>query len=187
MKFNYSSTCANPALVERIMREFLQAISTLTCTDEETEGEKIRSIVLIKGTQGFKTNLDPNNPADIEIEYDFDSLTWKDKENQKFNRNFYTRCPIARGFADITLTLLHELGHNETFDLLPDSYDRLRAVIKIALKHKKNLDKCIDLYFNLPDEYLATQWAIDWLQDPEHQKIAKRFERKFFAAWRENA
>ena len=35
-------------------------------------------------------------------------------------------------------------------------------------------------HFKLPCEMVATDWAIEWLQDPEHRKQAKAFERAYF-------
>lgn len=178
-KFNYDSKCGNRLLVEKIMTDFLQRATAATF-----EGE-IRKVMLIPGTEGFRTDLYPDDPAIISITYDFAALTWKDPENRLFNRDFYTRCPASRGFADITLSLLHELGHNETLDDLPEDYDRVKELAKVYVECKGNVGKCVAKYLTLPDEWLATQWAVDWLKNPENRKAAKRFERKFFKAWRE--
>jgi O-antigen/teichoic acid export membrane protein len=40
------------------------------------------------------------------------------------------------------------------------------------------------MYFLLPDEMSATDWAVEWLQDAEHRRIAKAFEKKFFACFK---
>ena len=36
------------------------------------------------------------------------------------------------------------------------------------------------MYFLLPDEVVATKWAIDWLENAENRKLAKAFEKEFF-------
>jgi len=89
-----------------------------------------------------------------------------------------------QGFSHVTLSLLHELGHLETFDDVPEGYDRLDALLAIKAASKDD-DKIANLmYYSLPDEWLATQWAIDWLSEEENRKRAKQFEKEFFRAWR---
>lgn len=102
------------------------------------------------------------------------------KGHRQFTDNFRSRCTIAKGFADITLTLLHELGHFEAHEEFED-YDRVKSIKYILStypREKVNLE-----YFKLPDEMAATEWAIEWLQDAEHRRIAKAFEKKFFACF----
>ena len=94
------------------------------------------------------------------------------------------RCEVAKGFSDFTLSLLHELGHCETQDDLPEEDDREKAC-KMMEKYGKGDKRILNLmYFCLPDEYAATQWAIDWLSDEDNRKRAKKFEKDFFKAWR---
>ena len=94
-------------------------------------------------------------------------FNYRDDDDKAFRKDFITRCPIAKGFADVTLTILHEFGH---------WYTRSAMDIEIYEKIKKNMDD----YFSNPYEVLATQWAICWLLCPVNRKIAKAFERDFF-------
>ena len=42
-------------------------------------------------------------------------------------------------------------------------------------------------YFMLPDEDLATSWAIQWLEESaENRRIAKQFEKEFFKLFSKN-
>ena len=104
-----------------------------------------------------------------------------------FSVNIYSRCPMTRGFANITLALLHELGHIATNDSLEDwdATKRTERMKEISEQFKTRREINF-AYFKMPDETAATDWAIDWLQDSEHRKMAKAFEKKFFACLEKN-
>ena len=128
-------------------------------------------------------------PIDCDEEKVFINVpAWKtvdyndDEAGRYFRQDFINRCPFARGFADVTLSVLHEIGHRMTDDLIPKDYDRERAEINCFLA-AESLKEANKYYFALPDETLATNWAINWLQNPENRKIAKAFEKKFFACF----
>lgn len=102
-----------------------------------------------------------------------------------FRKSFTNKSSIAKGFSDIVLTLLHELGHFETaFDIDDKDYDREKEMMKIML-NSDSLEEANMKYFELPDEKAATEWGIKWLQDANNRKIAKAFEKKFFACFKE--
>lgn len=70
--------------------------------------------------------------------------------------------------ADIFLwSLLHEVGHHETWDDLTNEEMNLSQEMKYAISDCENLrpndrDK---IYFYIPDEYLATEWAAQYMRD----------------------
>lgn len=99
-----------------------------------------------------------------------------------FRRDFTKRCPLAKGFADVTISILHEIGHRMTEDLIPADFDRSTQEIDNLFEAEDEED-FHNLYFKMPDETLATNWAIEWLQNPENRKKAKAFEKKFFACF----
>ena len=92
----------------------------------------------------------------------------KDEQDKDFRKDFTTRCPLAKGFSDVTLTILHEFGH--WFN---------RNVMNIVVYDAMVQDETAN-YFANPYEVLATQWAICWLLCPANRKIAKAFEKHFF-------
>lgn len=103
-------------------------------------------------------------------------------EKSYFETDFRRRFPTAKGFMGITITLLHELGHFETDEKCYDenpNYNRLASLTDARAKAKSLEDLNFNYYFKLPDERYATEWAIEWLKDAEHRKIAKAFEKKF--------
>lgn len=180
-KFNYKSKCAHPRKCVKLMREFISDASDLT--DEVEIGDDVleiqRPVSLKKGHDGFRAYIGAD---DVKIEYDFKSMS--DIGAKEFYRNMVMRDPSLRGFSMVTLSLLHELGHHETADDVPFGYDREKARNKMY-KWSGEDERILNMmYFSLPDEWLATQWAIDWLSDEENRKRAKRFERDFFKAWR---
>lgn len=95
-----------------------------------------------------------------------DDFSYRDEEDKKFRKNFTSQCSIAKGFSDVTLTLLHEFGHWYT-----------RQVVNLIVYDKFVNDGD---YLSNPYEVLATQWAICWLLCPANRQIAKTFERDFF-------
>ena len=180
-KFNFKSKCAQPRKCSKLMKEFVSEASDLT--DEIEIGDDIleikRYVSVKKGHNGFRAYI---GASDVKIEYDFNSMN--DIGAKEFYRNMIMRDPSLRGFSLVTLSLLHELGHHETADDVPFGYNREKAQNKMY-KWSNNDERTLNMmYFSLPDEWLATQWAIDWLSDEDNRKMAKKFERKFFKAWR---
>lgn len=99
-------------------------------------------------------------------------LMKNDEGDKLFRVDFIARCPMARGFANVTISILHEVGHHfhreEYIFCDAEEYDNAHGTD----------------HFKLPCEVVATDWAIEWLQDPEHRRLAKQFEREFFKAIR---
>ena len=88
-----------------------------------------------------------------------------------FRKDFVSRCPLAQGFADVTISILHEMGHFATRDNFnADVYG----------KQVEEAGADMAKYMAIPYEMLATCWAICWLMDPDNRKEAKNFERNFF-------
>jgi len=73
---------------------------------------------------------------------------------------------ISRGLkydcGDFFLPFFHELGHHETMFLLEDEEEDYSNSIKKNLSSTK---KDYFIYFNLPDEVMATDWAIDYINN----------------------
>ena len=103
---------------------------------------------------------------------EFDELT-------PFRRCWVKEYPMIKGFATITLTLLHEVGHIETMYDVNYSNEQRDSDIKEILETED-----YDKYFFLPDERAATEWAINWLSNSENRKIAKSFEKEFFKCFK---
>lgn len=100
-----------------------------------------------------------------------DSLDYPPDECDKaFRKNFVERCPLARGFSSITLTLLHECGHWATRSIID--------IVEYEKWHERAESQ--EEYMKIPWEHLATEWAICWLHSPANRKAAKAFEREYF-------
>ena len=201
-KFNFNSKCAHPRICQRLMTEFLQMATTLTyevdtrpmiLTDDMElvfgEGEVfdvVRSVSMKRiKEKNFCAFIDTWDDENMEFGYNYECLA----NHDNFNRVFHFKNRSFMGFSSLTLTLLHELGHFETFNQIPKGYFREVAcnkIIKLCTDKNGNLDRdrANLMYFNLPDEWLASQWAADWLSDPDNRKQAKAFEKAFFKAWR---
>ena len=170
-----------------VMRDFINEISDLTVLDIPTypisweEWKNLpRKKRMCKLTKGEEFSCCPGDDSCISIRYNLE------QRSVSFRKNFESFCPSARGFANVTIYLLHELGHCYTEDDVEEvepEYDREEALMMgqflCSTKEEWN-----DWYYNfMVDEKLATEWAINWLSDPEHRKIAKAFEKKFFACF----
>ena len=95
-------------------------------------------------------------------------LDKKDEGDRLFRKDFVARCPLARGFADVTLSILHEIGHH---------FHREEYIFCDMQEYNNALGEA---HFKLHCEMVATDWAIQWLQDSQNRKIAKAFEREYF-------
>ena len=95
-----------------------------------------------------------------------------------FRADFVKRYPSARGFSDVTLSLLHEVGHTMTHVFVPPMKEEIKAYNK-AVETIDDMQEVNRLYFALTNERMATDWAIDWLKVAENRKMAKKFEKKF--------
>ena len=98
-------------------------------------------------------------------------LTENKDTDKAFRANFVSRCPLAQGFANVTISILHECGHFATRDNFNG---------EVYEKQTEQAGGDMDSYMAIPYEMLATCWAICWLMDPDNRKQAKEFERKFF-------
>ena len=111
------------------------------------------------------------------------------KVSDYFTDNFRSRFPVAKGFSNVTLALLHELGHFETCydcdEQYPD-WNRSEARKELHKKYKPTNDlyNANQEYFTWPDERLATEWAANWLTDANNRKLAKAFEIKFASCFK---
>lgn len=95
-------------------------------------------------------------------------LMKNDEDDKLFRLDFIARCPLGKGFANITLSILHEIGHH---------FNRESFITTDSEQYDASTGYW---HFMLPCEMDATDWAIEWLQDSQHRKIAKQFEKDFF-------
>lgn len=163
----------------------------------------IHPIKVNKIIKAFIENFFPEF-MDIEIDWDNNSTinyavcveddeitiyvpNWKkadfknDDGGKYFRKDFIKRYASAKGFSDVTIALLHEIGHVMTKGDLPKNYSRYNEYNKINEIENK-VERCF-AYFKMLDETLATNWAIKWLENAENRKIAKAFEKKFWACF----
>lgn len=171
--------CIHPRKAHKLMTEFLNCACDLFCEDEKTE------IILKKGFCFSAESVDcVADCEELEIEYNFEQI-WDD--GMLLFRNYWTeRVPMLKQFANITLTLLHELGHLETSDEVRKTFsfkDRHLLWETIDLLYNDDIEKNYK-YFAMPDEASATMWGINWLADTNHQIIVKEFEKNFMACFK---
>ena len=126
--------------------------------------------VIITRDDDWSCSMIDQHPR-ITVPYD---LMKNDEGDKLFRIDFIERCPLGRGFANVTLSILHELGHHfnrEPFIFMENVKEYIEA---------DNTD-----HFKFPCEMVATDWAIEWLQDESNRKVAKAFEKDFFGYGKE--
>ena len=80
------------------------------------------------------------------------------------------------------LSVLHEVGHRETVDLIEDkTYDycvaeKERISAEMGTENELKSKKLDFEYFALPDELEATTWAVEYLK--RHKKQVKKMQKK---------
>lgn len=98
--------------------------------------------------------------------------------------DMFSRCKTLKGFSHLTCSILHEVGHAKTKFDLSENFDRNEAMGENLTKALNNGASCYEFnryyYAQMEDEFAATEWAINWISNPENRKIAKAFERKVF-------
>jgi hypothetical protein len=168
-----------PVTMEKAMEDFLNKIHDV----KDMSGNRVRCIVVNHSEPTFCVYAADIGKPTMRIGYSLENL-WR-KTPHYFVNNFRSRCTISHGFADITLCLLHELGHLSSQQEFK-GYDRVREMGKIEMQlwlKEITLDQANETYFQLPDENAATEWAIEWLASAANRKIAKAFEKRFFACF----
>ena len=174
MCFDFHTKNNHPRICKRLIVEFIKTALT----------DKDKEVVVQFSKEGYGTYC----YHDYDY-YKFD-IDYLDRDHVgvgavEFRRDFISRYNPARGFADITLSLLHEIGHNEVLNLLPEDFDKYEELEKFYKIYEDDDEVTLNhAYFELTDEKLATDWAISWLMNKENRKIAKDFEKRFFEAWR---
>ena len=64
------------------------------------------------------------------------------------------------------LSLFHEIGHNETIDGLTDEENYISDTMK---KEINSENETAETYFYAPDEYAATAWAVNYINDNKEE------------------
>lgn len=124
---------------------------------------------------------------DNEYSYIFDSetVTYKITENENEDAWFVEFIKERFGYNikyPFVLSLLHEVGHHKTYDdlgeMITDFCENEKARIAMDMEEANaEQSKVLEWqYFNLPDEIMATQWAVNY---------AKAHPRKVAKMWRE--
>lgn len=85
------------------------------------------------------------------------------------------KCRFAYDYPLVLWSILHEIGHYETEWELTETDDEqeLRTLLSLTDETCRNDIEIQDMYFNLTAEWLATEWAIEWIKD--NRKLAEKF------------
>ena len=207
MRFDYTSKPAHPHKIFTVINDFVnnnislerQTIpfpSGLTCAEfmnylETAEPITVQVTFHVKyGKECCAWDCQDFENPDCEIDMNFASLMTCG--SQAVRENIISRCPTAKGFSRMTFVLLHEIGHfmtaeeaEEEEEISPDEeFERMLNAMMIA-NTEIEFERIVQKYhYSKQEEMLATDWAINFLADPDNRKKTKAFEREFFKAWR---
>ena len=173
--------CVHPRRAYNLMKKFLNDASDMVYLTVDDDYEKTE--ILLHKADYFAADTSDCIEGDAEqvVFYNFDELF---DESAEYFRDFWCeRAPMLKEFEDITISLLHELGHLETNDEIRQEFPMwLRELAEMGIDSKYHSYKEKNyVYFTLPDEIAATEWAIKWLAD--NKEIAKKFEEEFLKCW----
>ena len=112
-----------------------------------------------------------------EFEWDTDTIYYDRKRNpfdKCFTRHMREKhsFPSADKYSFRLWSILHELGHYYNDDVEEDEW--AKAFCAVVPKEAALIDDDIqNMYYDSPDEFAATEWAIEWVE--EHPIAAKIF------------
>lgn len=112
--------------------------------------------------------------------YDENKITFKLTEDTTEDKWFLEFVEKRFGLKvdSFLLSILHEIGHSQAneeingdlYDFCMNEKERISKEMTIA--NAKQSKKLEFQYFNLPDEIMATQWAVNWIK--AHPKKSKK-------------
>jgi len=212
MRFNYSTTPAHPRKVFTIINKFINDNVYLERTVEgfpagmsieefhrrlETRDfdhwQEQTTFRIKKGEMNAAWNCHDEHDTDCLITINFEETGEEGATAVYYDA--IQRCPELRGFSRLTFAILHEVGHfmtgleEEACVEIPEMTEEEKIELMgkaFSQAHNwKEFERIIQAeYVSQPAEKLATDWALDFLRNPENRKKTKAFEREFFKAWR---
>ena len=141
-----------PRKVVWVMRDFINEIHGLTYMNiclpyienedidewlerfrNATEEEIPSRVKMTRSKRGFAVWPVEKDDPEFHFFYNLDELCCKG--SKQFAQDFFSRCPMGRGFASVTITILHELGHMNAQQSF-EGYNRIEAIEEL----RKNLN-----------------------------------------------
>lgn len=137
---------------------------------------------LVKLNKAVSTELKPFGISKAKLSDDYsyifadESVTYKiledDLADKFFNDFIKERFGIdTTYYGSFVISLLHEVGHHKANDEIEGAiYDfcmseKERIAEELAEVETEEKAKALEYqYFNLPDEIMATQWAVNWIK-----------------------
>ena len=133
------------------------------------------------GFSAIKVRFD----TDFAYEYDNDIICYTIIVSERMDRLFYNNM-LKRGLGIdcgvFVASFLHEVGHVATLPTIDE--EEMDYILDTKENINPDSDDDVELYFNLKDEYLATEWAINYINThiEEIKKLISDFQnemRKF--------
>ena len=101
----------------------------------------------------------------------------KDPVVEETFKEYCKKCGLLDEFDPFILSFFHELGHYETFDIVEDDEYENDYFCKVALNVKENRTRDdYFAYYDLEMEWMATAWAIKYIQ--LHTDEVRELERE---------
>lgn len=75
------------------------------------------------------------------------------------------KCDFVDDYPLALWSILHEIGHYYTLDDVEEDDEDDRIALTLTTSEIANNKKVQDRYFNMPSEWAATEWAIQFVKD----------------------
>lgn len=126
---------------------------------------RLRGIAEInKYIESYVSKWDLYASIDTDFAYDptIDTIFWTvlvSEENDKAFQDFFEKLGCDVKTDVFVYSIFHEIGHSQTIDLVSDED------YNYSQDRKADPDITNDEYFNLPDEIIASEWAVDYINN----------------------
>lgn len=134
----------------------------------------------------IETEFDNDWQCDTEEKIIYIPLIESEEECEKFINNFKKQWQQKNKkeklfFTPQTISFLHEVGHTQTKqgDIISKI---LRKISNFLCKHKATKKISYKIYYNIPEEKRATQWAVEFIMNNYNDIVLfnNELENKYF-------
>lgn len=121
--------------------------------------EKIVNNIVSFVDEEYTAFLGADSMADMEKLSIYFSIVVIEREDRLFMEDVYRRDGNLPMLSNLLWSILHEIGHLETRDEMEDDTKARETISDLALTEP---DKASNLYHELYNEVIATDWAVDF-------------------------
>ena len=123
------------------------------------------------------------NVFEVDIAQEEIFITFFDSKAEQETYLKFLKQEFGKDFNPFVISLLHEIGHIKTNDdKMLENRDFIYGLLKTNFNNRvSNIEEYNNMYFRIPAEYAATEWAVDYYNKnkEECEKLAKNISIDF--------